>query len=133
MLAKELTSVDVVSNGRLIFGLGIGYLKPEFEALGIPFDKKGARSMDYLQAMKAVWTQEKPVHHGEFVAFSAVFFIAFVYVIARGVLDWGPAAKPTRLITVDGDILSASRTVSTTIRRVGLEGRQQQADEKVLV
>lgn len=72
VLAKELTSVDVVSNGRLIFGLGIGYLKPEFDALGIPFDKKGARSMDYLAAMKAVWTQEKPVHHGEFVSFSGI-------------------------------------------------------------
>jgi alkanesulfonate monooxygenase SsuD/methylene tetrahydromethanopterin reductase-like flavin-dependent oxidoreductase (luciferase family) len=72
VLAKELTSVDVVSNGRLIFGLGIGYLKPEFEALGIPFDKKGARSMDYLAAMKAVWTQEKPAHHGEFVSFGGI-------------------------------------------------------------
>jgi probable F420-dependent oxidoreductase len=72
VLAKELTSVDVVSNGRLIFGLGIGYLKPEFDALGIPFDKKGARSMDYLQAMKAVWMQEKPAHQGEFVTFSGI-------------------------------------------------------------
>jgi probable F420-dependent oxidoreductase len=72
VLAKELTSVDVVSNGRLIFGLGIGYLKPEFDALGIPFDKKGARSMDYLAAMKAVWTQEKPEHHGEFVSFGGI-------------------------------------------------------------
>lgn len=72
VLAKELTSVDVVSNGRLIFGLGIGYLKPEFDALGIPFDKKGARSMDYLQAMKAVWTQDKPAHHGEFVSFGGI-------------------------------------------------------------
>jgi probable F420-dependent oxidoreductase len=72
VLAKELTSVDVVSNGRLIFGLGIGYLKPEFDALGIPFDKKGARSMDYLQAMKAVWTQDKPTHHGEFVSFGGI-------------------------------------------------------------
>jgi probable F420-dependent oxidoreductase len=72
VLAKELTSVDVVSNGRLIFGLGIGYLKPEFDALGIPFDKKGARSMDYLAAMKAVWTQEKPTHHGEFVSFGGI-------------------------------------------------------------
>jgi probable F420-dependent oxidoreductase len=72
VLAKELTSVDVVSNGRLIFGLGIGYLKPEFDALGIPFDKKGARSMDYLQAMKALWMQEKPAHHGEFVTFSGI-------------------------------------------------------------
>src|SRR5262249_31716060 len=48
VLAKELASVDVVSNGRLIFGLGIGYLKAEFDALGIPFDHKGPRSMEYL-------------------------------------------------------------------------------------
>ena len=72
VLAKELTSVDVVSHGRLIFGLGIGYLKPEFDALGIPFDKKGARSMEYLQAMQAVWTQEKPAYHGQFVSFGGI-------------------------------------------------------------
>ena len=69
VLAKELTSVDVVSGGRLIFGLGIGYLKAEFDALGAPFEQKGPRSMDYLQAMKAVWTQEKPVYQGQFVSF----------------------------------------------------------------
>ena len=38
VLAKELASVDVLSNGRLIFGIGIGYLKPEFDAIGAPFD-----------------------------------------------------------------------------------------------
>jgi probable F420-dependent oxidoreductase len=69
VLAKELASVDVVSGGRLIFGLGIGYLKAEFDALGAPFDQKGPRSMEYLQAMKAVWTQEKPAYQGQFVAF----------------------------------------------------------------
>lgn len=72
VLAKELASVDVVSGGRLIFGLGIGYLKPEFDALGIPFTHKGPRSIDYLQAMKAVWTQEKPTHHGEFASFEGI-------------------------------------------------------------
>jgi probable F420-dependent oxidoreductase len=69
VLAKELASVDVVSNGRLIFGLGIGYLKAEFDALGAPFAQKGPRSMDYVQAMKAVWTQEKPAYQGQFVSF----------------------------------------------------------------
>lgn len=59
----------------------------------------------------------------EFVAFSAVFFVAFVYVIARGALDWGPINKPRQLLTIDDDIFSSSRTSSTTIRRVGLEGR----------
>src|SRR4030095_15306611 len=72
VLAKELASVDVVSNGRLIFGLGIGYLKAEFDALGIPFDSKGARSMEYLQAMQAVWTQEQPAYQGKFVSFSKI-------------------------------------------------------------
>ena len=66
----------------------------------------------------------------ELVAFSAVFFVAFVYVVARGALDWGPLKKARKLVEVDGDILSASRSTSTTIRRVGLEGREQ---EKVSV
>jgi probable F420-dependent oxidoreductase len=72
VLAKELASVDIVSGGRLIFGLGIGYLKPEFDALGIPFDQKGPRSMEYLEAMKAVWTQEQPAYQGRFVSFSGI-------------------------------------------------------------
>jgi NADH-quinone oxidoreductase subunit A len=55
----------------------------------------------------------------EMLAFSVVFFLTFVYVIARGALDWGPVAKARRL--VDG--VSAARTTNTTIRRVGLEGR----------
>ncbi len=72
VLAKELASVDVVSGGRLIFGLGIGYLKPEFDALGVPFDHKGPRSMEYLQAMQAVWTLEKPAYQGRFVSFGGI-------------------------------------------------------------
>ena len=72
VLAKELASVDVLSRGRLIFGLGIGYLKAEFDALGVPFEKKGARTVDYLNAMLAMWTQEKPAHTGPFVRFSGI-------------------------------------------------------------
>lgn len=72
VLAKELASVDVVSDGRLLFGLGVGYLQAEFDALGVPFEHKGARAMDYLAAMLAVWTQDKPVHRGRFVSFDGV-------------------------------------------------------------
>src|SRR5262249_21966567 len=72
VLAKELASVDVVSGGRLIFGLGIGYLKPEFDALGIPFDHKGPRSMEYLEAMKAVWSQENTAYQSRFVSFRGI-------------------------------------------------------------
>ncbi len=55
----------------------------------------------------------------EIFAFSLVFFLAFVYVVARGALDWGPIQKARRLV----DSVSATRTSSSTIRRVGLEGR----------
>src|SRR5271169_3893206 len=72
VLAKELASVDVASRGRLIFGLGIGYLKPEFDALGIPFNHKGARTIEYLEAMLALWTQPKPAYRGRFVSFAGI-------------------------------------------------------------
>jgi alkanesulfonate monooxygenase SsuD/methylene tetrahydromethanopterin reductase-like flavin-dependent oxidoreductase (luciferase family) len=72
VLAKELASLDVLSQGRVIFGVGIGYFKPEFEALGIPFEEKGPRTIDYLQAMRAIWTQPQPAYHGKFVSFGGV-------------------------------------------------------------
>ena len=72
VLAKEMASLDVVSKGRLIFGVGIGYLKPEFDALGIPFDDKGPRTLEYLDAMRAIWCQDSPAYHGQFADFAGV-------------------------------------------------------------
>lgn len=72
VLAKELASLDVLSNGRLIFGVGIGYLRPEFDALGIPFEDKGARTIEYLHAMQAIWRQPQPAHRGRLFSFGGV-------------------------------------------------------------
>lgn len=72
VLAKELASLDVVSGGRLLFGLGVGYLEAEFNALGVPFAERGARADEYLAAMKALWTQEKPAFKGRFVSFDGI-------------------------------------------------------------
>ena len=72
VLAKELASLDVLSNGRLIFGIGIGYLKPEFDAIGAPFDHKGPRTEEYLKAMLALWTMPKPEFNGQWVKFKGV-------------------------------------------------------------
>ena len=72
VLAKELASLDELSGGRLICGIGVGYLEPEFRALGIPFADRGARTDDYLAAMQAIWTQPKPAYHGRFVSFEGV-------------------------------------------------------------
>ena len=72
VLAKELVSLDELSGGRLIFGIGAGYLEPEFQALGIPFTDRGARTDDYLAAMRAIWSQPKPAYHGRFLSFEHV-------------------------------------------------------------
>ena len=72
VLAKEMASLDGISRGRLIFGIGIGYLKPEFDALGIPFRNKAERTLEYLEAMRAIWTDDKPAYNGEYVSYAGV-------------------------------------------------------------
>ncbi len=72
VLAKELASLDVVSGGRLLFGLGVGYLEPEFRALGVPFEGRGARADEYIDAMKALWTQDEPSFDGRYVKFGGI-------------------------------------------------------------
>ncbi len=72
VLAKELASTDVLSGGRLIFGIGVGYLKPEFDAIGAPFDHKGARAEEYLAAMIALWSMPKPEFAGKWIKFKGV-------------------------------------------------------------
>src|SRR5438067_436408 len=70
VLAKELVSLDELSEGRLLFGVGVGYLEPEFRALGVPFADRGARSAEYLPAMLATCREPKPAYHGQFVSFA---------------------------------------------------------------
>ena len=72
VLAKQLASLDVLSNGRLIFGLGVGWCEPEMRAVGAPFAERGRVADDYLAAMRAVWTQPKPSYRGPYVAFDGV-------------------------------------------------------------
>ncbi len=72
VLAKELASVDVLSNGRLIVGLGAGYLQPEFEALGYSLDDRGARTNEYIEILRALWTMEKPRFSGRFHSFADI-------------------------------------------------------------
>src|SRR5713101_6494252 len=72
VLAKQLASLDVLSNGRLIFGLGVGWCEPEMRSVGVPFAERGRVADDYLAAMRAVWTQPKPSHRGPYVSFDGV-------------------------------------------------------------
>jgi probable F420-dependent oxidoreductase len=72
ILAKRLTTVDVLSGGRLLVGVGVGWLREEYDAVGIPFDGRGERADEYLAAMRTLWTHWPATFHGERVSFDAV-------------------------------------------------------------
>lgn len=72
VLAKSLASVDHLSGGRLLFGLGVGYLEPEMTACGVPMDRRGERSDEYLEAMRVLWSTDAGSFDGEFVTFERV-------------------------------------------------------------
>lgn len=72
VLAKSLASVDHLSGGRLIFGLGVGYLEPEMTACSTPMERRGERADEYLAAMRALWTTDAADFDGEFVQFAGV-------------------------------------------------------------
>lgn len=72
VLAKELAGIDVLSKGRLLFGVGVGYVPGEFEALGIPFDERGARTSEHIEVIRTLWTHEKPSFQGRFSSFSGI-------------------------------------------------------------
>ena len=72
-LAKEIASLDQISNGRFIFGIGAGWNKPEVENHGTDFDKRWLILRERILAMKAIWTEDEPEFHGEFVDFDPMW------------------------------------------------------------
>lgn len=72
VLAKSLASVDHLSGGRLMFGLGVGYIEPEMTACSTPMARRGDRADEYLAAMRTLWTTDAASFSGEFVNFSGV-------------------------------------------------------------
>src|SRR2546427_787489 len=101
VLAKQLASLDVLSNGRLIFGLGVGWCEPEMRSVGAPFADRGRVADDYLAAMRAVWTQPKPSYRGSYVSFDGV------QAMPR------PVQTPTPAIVVGGRTAPALRRAVT--------------------
>jgi probable F420-dependent oxidoreductase len=71
--ARMAATLDRISGGRLIFGVGVGWARQEFEVLGLPFEKRGAMTDDYLGALKAAWTQDVASYEGRFVSFKEIY------------------------------------------------------------
>jgi probable F420-dependent oxidoreductase len=72
LLAKLVSSVDFLSGGRVAFGVGCGWLEEEYDALGIPWERRAARLKEYVAAMREVWGAEEATFHGEFTDFERV-------------------------------------------------------------
>jgi probable F420-dependent oxidoreductase len=101
VLAKTLTSIDLLSNGRLDAGLGLGWNPDEFAAAGVPMERRGARAEDFLACLRAIWSPEETVeHHGEF------------YDLPRGKVDPKPLQQPHPPVLLGG-------SAETALQRVG--------------
>ena len=72
VLAKEIATLDRLSAGRVELGIGVGWLREEFAALDVPWEHRGARNDEYIQAMRALWAGPHAEFHGQFVDFQPV-------------------------------------------------------------
>jgi probable F420-dependent oxidoreductase len=97
LLAKQLTSIDVLSKGRLTVGIGVGYVEPELRALGASLADRGARTDEYLAAMRSLWSEPVPSFAGRYVS--------FVDVIERPL----PVQRPHPPLVVGGHSPAAHR------------------------
>jgi probable F420-dependent oxidoreductase len=89
-LAKEFTTIDILSEGRTICGLGIGWSKDEYLAANIPYEKRGERANEILQAMKKVWTDDIVEFNGDF------------YKVPKSIIGPKPIQKPHPKILLGG-------------------------------
>src|SRR5258708_3480697 len=72
LVAKQAATLDVLSHGRFVLGIGVGWSAEEFAALGVPFDRRGARTAEYVAAIREAWTQDVATFAAEFTRFEGV-------------------------------------------------------------
>jgi probable F420-dependent oxidoreductase len=72
LIAKQAATLDVLSGGRFTLGVGIGWSREEFEALGVPFARRAARTAEYVEAIRTIWRDDIASFQGEFVNFDSI-------------------------------------------------------------
>ena len=70
VLSKEVATLDVLSGGRAILGVGVGWLKEEFDAIGVDFEDRGPITDEYMEALRELWTAEEPTFAGRWTSFT---------------------------------------------------------------
>ena len=97
LLAKTLSSLDVLSEGRLTAGVGMGWLPEEYTAAGVPYERRGARMDEYLRCLKALWTEDPVEFAGEF------------YTVPRAHVSPPPVQRPHPPVLLGGSARPALR------------------------
>ena len=97
VLAKQVATLDALSEGRVDLGVGVGWLREEFEAIGAPWERRGKRTDEHIEAMRALWTQPVASYEGELVRFQNV------------VCDPRPVQPGGVPITIGGHTMAAAR------------------------
>ena len=97
LLAKSLTSLDLVSGGRLDVGLGLGWAPEEYAAVGAPYESRGRRAEEFIAGLKAIWTEDPVEFHGEF------------YEVPRAHVDPRPVQRPHPPLLLGGGVEAALR------------------------
>ncbi|HEU0102325.1 MAG TPA: TIGR03619 family F420-dependent LLM class oxidoreductase [Mycobacteriales bacterium] len=97
LLAASMTSLDLLSGGRLTVGLGMGWMTQEYAAAGVPFEKRGARMDEYLRCLEALWTQDPVEFAGEF------------YTVPRSHVGLRPVQRPHPPVLLGGAAPAALR------------------------
>ena len=96
--AKSLATLDLLSEGRLVVGVGVGWMREEFQALGLPpFEERGAVTDEYIRAFKVLWTEDDPQFQGKYISFDDISFLP------------KPVQKPHPPIWVGGESRPALR------------------------
>ena len=99
-LAKEVATLDLVSGGRFLFGIGAGWLQGEAEVLGADFPRRWRQTREYVNAMKALWTNPVSEFHGEWVDFPPI------------ICNPKPVQSPHPPVLIGGELRRAAQRVA---------------------
>jgi probable F420-dependent oxidoreductase len=100
ILAKQIATLDFLSNGRITLGTASGHMEREFDVLHVPYRERGRRTDEYLRAMKELWTSDHPSFHGRYVEFEDIVF------------EPKPVQKPHPPLLIGGNSDAAMRRVA---------------------
>jgi probable F420-dependent oxidoreductase len=118
VLAKQLATLDQLSGGRIIAGVGLGWMSEEYDAVGVPFERRGTRADEYIDAMHALWSQSPATYEGEFVSFRNIHCVPRPIAGRVPLVIGGVSKAAVRRAVLRGDGMHLLRSSIEEVRRV---------------